>query len=152
MKEIKGELWDYHGKPNHVVCITTNATIKRDGTLVMGRGCAKEAKDRDPLLPYSLGAAIKEKGNIPALIKQSGRVNGRILSFPVKHNYWEKADLALIAYSAGQLHAIAKINPEMTFILPRPGCGNGHRTWEEVKPLLVGLPDNVWVISKGAKP
>jgi len=31
--------------------------------------------------------------------------------------------------------------------LPRPGCGNGHRTWEEVKPLLDGLPDNVWVIT-----
>ena len=28
------------------------------------------------------------------------------------------------------------------------GCGNGQLTWEEVRPLLEGLPDNVLVISK----
>lgn len=33
-------------------------------------------------------------------------------------------------------------------VLPRPGCGNGRLTWEQVKPVIKFLPDNVWVISR----
>lgn len=148
MKEITGELWDYYGKPNHVVCITTNATLKKDKSIVMGRGCALEAKRRDPALPYLLGDQVFRHGNVPVLVTVTGRDLGYFCSFPVKHNYWEVADLELIAQSAAHLKAIADKHPEMMFILPRPGCGNGRRTWEEVKPLLASLPDNVWVIRK----
>jgi len=149
MKEIKGELWDFYGKPGCVVCITTNGTIKKDGTIVMGRGCAREAKDRDPLLPFTLGWHVKETGNKPLLIVVSGTSNGLVCSFPVKHNWWEQADLSLIKESAHRLMDIIESSPEpRTFILPRPGCGNGKLTWEQVKPVLEFLPDNVWVISK----
>ena len=142
MKEIRGNLWDFYGKPGYVVCITTNGTLKKNGEAVMGRGCAKEAQKRIPRVAAKLGILIAEEGNVLNRIPSE-----MVLAFPVKHNWWEKADLTLIRRSAEQLKAR---DAEYIFILPRPGCGNGQRDWlREVKPLLeaVGLPDNVWVIS-----
>ena len=42
MIEIKGSLFN---EPCDAFCITTNGFIKKDGTCVMGRGCAKQAAD-----------------------------------------------------------------------------------------------------------
>ena len=41
MREVVGNLWTY---PADIRVITTNGTVKNDGTCVMGRGCAAEAK------------------------------------------------------------------------------------------------------------
>jgi hypothetical protein len=59
----------------------------------------------------------------------------------------EEADLVLIAASARQLRGLAEDRPEETFVLPRPGCGNGRLDWTVVRPLLLSLPDNVAVIT-----
>ncbi len=144
MREIKGNLWDYYGEPGYIVMLTTNGTVKRDGCAVMGRGCALEAKKRIPGIDKQLGHLLKRGTRRFCWLLDEGRV----MSFPVKHEWHQKADLTLIRDSAEFLTAFAKAHSkDMTYILPRPGCGNGHRTWEEVKPLLGGLPDNVWVIT-----
>ena len=39
MKEVFGDLWEFDG----TIAITTNGYLKRDGTCVMGRGCARQA-------------------------------------------------------------------------------------------------------------
>ncbi|HEV2379850.1 MAG TPA: hypothetical protein VG206_08650 [Terriglobia bacterium] len=31
-------------------------------------------------------------------------------------------------------------------LLSRPGCGNGWLRWQEVKPMVMMLSENVWVI------
>lgn len=142
MKEIHGELWDYYKQPYIVICITTNGFVKNNGRAVMGRGCAKEAALRIPQFPALLGYHIKREGNVPM------RLPGEpILTFPVKHVWWAEADLELIRKSAEFLKGC---NPDYTFVLPRPGCGNGRLDWPTVKRVLdeVGLPDNVWVISR----
>src|ERR1041384_5121667 len=100
MKEITGELWDFYGKPGYVVCITTNGTVRKDGACVMGRGCAREAAERNPALPYVIGDHIKRNGNTGFLITTTGRSPGLTYTFPVKHNWWEQADLELIRHSA----------------------------------------------------
>ncbi len=142
MIEVVGNLWDY---PADVRIITTNGTRRKDGECVMGRGCAKEAKDRFPALPKALGERIKAEGNHPYPFEEYG-----LISFPVKHNWYEKADLILIRTSALQLARM--LDPDKLYVLPRPGCGNGGRSWSEVRPLLKDLPDNVHVItfSEGA--
>lgn len=123
------------------VVITTNGTVKRGGACVMGRGIAKEAKDRYPGLDMSIGHTIITQGNHVHMI-------GDLCTFPVKHMYWDRADLELIKRSAEELSKIALENPDTLFILPRPGCGNGGRTWEEVCPIIEPiLPDNVHVIT-----
>lgn len=142
MQEIRGNLWDFHGKENIVICITTNGFVKNNGECVMGRGCAWEAACRNPALPRRLGTFIRENGNIPHMLTAS------IMSFPVKHAWWEKADMDLIAASSRRLREVAEQHPELTYILPRPGCGNGHLNWVDVRRVIVDiLPDNVSVIT-----
>lgn len=141
MIEVTGNLWDY---PADVRIITTNGSINSKGECVMGRGCAKEAKERFPSLAKDLGSRIKAEGNHPYAF-DSG-----IITFPVKHKWFEWADLLLIRTSVLQLKRM--LDPTKTYVMPRPGCGNGKRTWNEVRPLLADLPDNVHVISFPKEP
>ena len=144
MKEVFGNAWDY---PANVFCITTNGTVKSsDGAGVMGRGIAAEAKKRFPGIDKKLGNMICKHGNHVYLATDFG--SGDLCFFPVKHNWWEKADLNLIKRSAMELASIAEAFPETIFVLPRPGCGNGGLCWDLVKPVIEKiLPDNVHVIT-----
>ena len=57
-----GDMWDSYDDVN-MFCITTNNAIKKNGALVMGRGIAKEAKDRFPGLDLRLGSLITHHGD-----------------------------------------------------------------------------------------
>lgn len=141
MKDVHGDMWSYLDRKGFIICITTNGFIKNDGTGVMGAGCAKQAVDIYPDLPRLLGMSLKHRQNVVSSL------TSKILSFPVKHNWWEKADLKLIRKSAKELNKRALEKPDLKFILPRPGCGNGGLKWEKVKPILEFLPDNVIVVT-----
>jgi hypothetical protein len=145
MKEVTGNLWTY---PADFIVITTNGTVRADGSCVMGRGCAREAKEKFPGLAKKLGARIKKGGNHVEYFDQDdlgyvAEPTG-LYTFPVKHHWYEQADLDLIRQSVGELGRL--VLGFGTYVMPRPGCGNGQRTWEEVRPLLLDLPDNVHVI------
>lgn len=151
MKEIKGDLWEFYGKEGFAILITTNGFVRKDGKAVMGRGCAREAISKVGAdFPEMLGKAIKDHGNV--LLRPYGSDDTyrecRVLTFPVKHHWREKADLKLIRKSTLALEKLAKNSPDYVFVLPRPGCGNGQLRWRDVKPLLVDLPDNVLVIHR----
>jgi hypothetical protein len=122
--------------------ITTNGFVKNDGTLVMGRGTASQAKERYLGLEYELGKLVRSGGNICHFLNKR-----KLFTFPVKHRWMEDADLDLIARSSIQLGHIASASPRETFYLPRPGCGNGRLTWDVVKPYLEHLPNNVVCVS-----
>lgn len=141
MKEVYGNLWEL---PGDIRCITTNGFVKADGSAVMGRGCAKEAAQRFPKLPAELGERLRREGNT---LHYFGQYN--VLTFPVKHNWWEEADPALIRRMAAGLKHFAESMPHATILLPRPGCGNGKLKWEDVRSLLLAaeLPDNVHIVT-----
>lgn len=141
MKEATGDLWTF---PADWRVITTNGFVKRNGECVMGRGCAFEAKSRFKDLPAELGLRIKMQGNHAS---RFGEYN--LITFPVKHNWFEKADPDLIVRSARELENAMRIKDGIkgTVVMPRPGCGNGQLKWEDVKPLIEFLPDNVTVIT-----
>lgn len=128
MKEIEGNLWDY-AADNRVV-VTTNGTVKLNGQCVMGRGVARDAAKKFPDLPKQLGGLIKEHGNHVYLLPHG------LISFPVKHNWWELADLELIRRSADELATLWARELQMPVFLPRPGCGNGGLTWDKVRPVI----------------
>ena len=138
MIEIIGDMWDTEADAR---CITTNGFVKTNGECVMGRGNALQAKLRYPKLPKLLGDAIKQFGSRVHYFREY-----ELFSFPVKHNWWEKADIALIKDSYQEL--IDELNnlPNIhRVLLPRPGVGLGQLDWDnEVKPLL--LPDDGRII------
>jgi hypothetical protein len=140
MKEVTGNLWTF---PADVRVITTNGTVKKNGECVMGRGCAAEAKTKFPELPALLGDWLRSKGNIPVNFKFS-TCDFNLWTFPVKHNWYERADIALIAQSA-KYFADYFSHPELSeerIVLPRPGCGNGGLRWEDVRPVLEPILDD----------
>ena len=131
MREIQGNIWDYHGKGYWTV-ITTNGVVRKDGACVMGRGVAKQAAVRFPFFPYAVGKRIKEAGNYVHMFPSF-----KLISFPVKHNWWEKADIALIEKSCKNLADRADIYVTLSEVyMVRPGCGNGQLDWKDVKPIL----------------
>jgi hypothetical protein len=146
MKNIVGNLWNYAGDPKFILCITVNGFVKKNGEAVMGRGCALEAAQRYPQLPKELGAFIQKNGNVCST-NYYPETKQTILTFPVKHNWWEKADLELIKRSTETLRlAATSWLSDSIFILPKPGCKNGGLDWSEVEPIVSTLPDNVWCI------
>jgi hypothetical protein len=160
MKEARVELFSLMGRVDWL-CITTNGTRKNDGSAVMGRGCALQAKERWPELPAKLGRTIKQFGNLPhtlGAITKAGElweltqhhwnipspsIDGISIlwSFPVKHYWGEPASLGLIETSARMMMFEAK-DLDVEIALPLPGCGNGGRSWSEVGPILHSILDN----------
>ncbi len=129
MKEIVGDIWDYHRRGAWIV-VPTNGSVKTNGEAVMGRGLALQAKRKYPDVPKKLGESIRVNGNIVCQAPSVG-----LIFFPVKHKWFEVADLKLIEKSAKELKD-AVGNRDETVFLPRVGCGNGKLDWKDVKPIL----------------
>ena len=142
MLEVKGNIWDYYDEGNWVV-IPTNRTIKRNGEAVMGRGVALQAKLKRPDLPLFLGDLIRDFGNQVYRFDQ-----WRLLSFPLKDNWWELAKLSLIEVSLVQLkQAVGFASGVRSRVyLPRVGCGNGGLDWKDVKPILERYLDDRFIV------
>ncbi len=135
MKEVRGNLWTY---PAHVRVITTNGFVKNDGKAVMGRGCALEATKLYPDISLTLGNLLKKHGNHVNILRFGEFFpKDSLVSFPVKHHWYQEADLQLIERSCQELVALAgNYDHSTVFVLPRPGCGNGKLSWADVKPVL----------------
>lgn len=144
MKETMGNIWDFHTQ-GHWIVITTNGNVKSNGEAVMGKGIALECKRRFPTLPSSIGRKIKEEGNYPFYFPIS-----RIITFPTKHNWWEKADPKLIRRSAALLSQLCNEELSVDIVFPvymvRPGCASGGLRWDDVRPILEDYLDDRFVV------
>ena len=144
-------LWFFEAEAK---CITTNGFVKKNGEAVMGAGVAKQAKMHFPKLPAAVGKVISTLGNHVAPVYMAADLT--LFSFPVKHNWWEPADLELIERSAGELvewiNDISEVkqtrgaDPIERVALPRPGCGNGQLEWIDVRPVIKPILDDRFVI------
>lgn len=140
MIEVYGDLWTY---PADAKVITTNQFVRKDGKAVMGRGVARDAIMKFPEVQELLGQFLKYRGNDIYVLADPERTGSYyLLNFTVKKNWWEPADLGLIEESAIRLFTMCLDWDWKTIVLPRPGCGNGQRTWEEVKPVLEPILDD----------
>lgn len=144
MKEIKGDIWDFKAK-GHPIVVATNGDINGRGECVMGRGVALQAKRRYPALPGEIGTCLLNGGNRVRYFKKYN-----VFTFPVKHHYYEKADIRLLEWSARDLAGLvsgAKLKLKLPVYLPRVGCGNGKLRWErEVKPVLLKYLDDRFTV------
>lgn len=158
MLEAYGDIWDLAPDYDAVV-ITTNGYVKKNGEAVLGRGIAKEAKERFPRFAFDLGVAIQKNGNYPMAVGYEGTEHW-VLTLPVKpivgpsgEPGWKvSADIELITSSIPKMiEIIDRINtigdyPITKIIMPRPGCGNGKLKWEDVKPVIEPLLDDRFTV------
>ena len=152
MKEEFGDIWQLRSKLKaDAVVITTNGFVKKNGEAVMGRGIALEAAKKYKDFPARLGNVITQFGNI-VWPHEFDMWNGEadyqdlLITMPVKHNWWEKADIALIKESTQNLTWMADDLGIKTILVPRPGCGNGGLKWVDVKPIIEPYLDDRFVI------
>lgn len=160
MIELRGNIWDIAPEGSLIV-ITTNGFVKRDGSCVMGKGIAFEAKNRYPNIEFTLGRLITHhNGNVVQFL------NDRIIAFPVKPDSirfdssrddvvrhmrdkfqhgtlipgWAcKADIEIIRQSCLELRGLLSTDRRQVY-MPRPGCGAGELDWErDVKPVVEPL-------------
>lgn len=162
MIEVYGNLWTH---PADLHVITTNGFVKKDGSNVMGRGCAQEASKRYPVLPKALGAKITEFGNNVYLFPTIS-----LATYPVKRHHdickpnksnvvthmqkqfepgsivpgWAlKAEINVIQHSAYQLVQLMDNNPQYKIaVLPRVGAGAGELQWNDVKEYIEHILDD----------
>lgn len=158
MKIEIGNLWN---STDDIILVTTNATVKKNGEVVMGRGAAKEAKEKFPLFPKIIGDQISthyssggEYGLLilhPYTVLEEERVYGKYLgAFQVKYNWWEDANLNLIRYSTNLLYsAMNNQFKDMTCSMNFPGIGNGRVSYKDVLKVVSRLPDNVSLYMRG---
>lgn len=138
MQEIIGNLWDYDGRG--LLALTTNGSLSRDKRAILGRGCARQAGERFPQLAERLGALLDLHGN------HVHELGDGLVSFPVEETAWSLPDLRLIRRSAEELRRLADRNLYRLIVVPRPGCGLGGLRWPEVRPLLVDLFDERFLV------
>jgi hypothetical protein len=141
MIELTGNLWNYHAA-SIPICITVNGAIRRDGACVMGRGLAKQAAQKFPQLPYTIGMLFKQREGM----RVCALPEYCMFTFPVKYHWSDTGDLDLIELSGFQLKELVDGEKFETVALPRPGCGNGRLKWEDVKPRLHMLDDRFEVV------
>lgn len=133
MIEVVGDMWTY---PAEWRCITTNGMVKNDGCLVMGGGCALEAKQRYPGIDHKLGTMVEAFGNKPYTIELY-----KLITLPTKHDWKDNSDIDLIVYGAKILAEFVKVNNIKSIVIPRPGCGLGGLNWDDVKKVLEPIFD-----------
>lgn len=161
---INEDIWNSHVD---LIAITTNSHITTLPALVMGRGLAKQAKERYPELPRIAVETIREKTHYhtadnypvygfittftssePYELSPRDRVMGL---FQVKYDFRVRASLALIGYSVGCLnnwlyhYHPRELKPDYRVALNFPGISNGGLHEEQVLPLLEDLDDRVLI-------
>lgn len=155
MKLLSGNLWD---SKDEIIFVTTNSYVKRDGSLVMGKGAAFEMKEKFPFLPSIFGdQIIRHFGQLGkyGLLLATATENSQILPylgvgiFQVKYHFKEKADLELVKYSTNLLSYFMETHPEVSISMNFPAIGYGQRTIEEILPIVSVLPDNISLYLKG---
>ena len=167
LEEI-GDAFDLMEGPTDALCITTNGTLKNDGSIVAGRGIALQAKTKWQWFARVVGDLVYTQGNhvhlltlvdgdyffprfdpVMDCIDPIPDLWNHVLSFPVKGHWKDDACPKLIERSAIELMAIVRAFDLKRVILPRPGCGNGGLAWEDVKGILGPiLDDRVVVVTK----
>jgi len=132
-------------KPVVLLC-TTNAALTHERKLVMGRGAAEEFKRYFPGCDAQFGLMVSKLGSNYGVLVYQYQFQIAIGAFQVKCHWLEAATLSLIVASTSILDRLAReVWSNWEIRLNFPGIGNGGLDIKDVKPLLLGLPDNVTI-------
>lgn len=163
-----GDMWSAWDEAD-LFLVTTSATCSMVGTaLVMGRGAAKEARDRFAhyRIDYALGAAVQAKVG-GAIIDHDTRYKvydryhlivsdkwpeAKLGIFQTKEWFSRPSDEMLISLSCNALSDWVSRGRELlgrdpVVHLNCPGIGHGRLNFEQVEPYIKELPScvNIWL-------
>jgi hypothetical protein len=131
---------------SHLVLVTTNSYIRRDGALVMGRGAAKQLANLYPDVPYEFGRRVGcSLAQYGLFWMGQTAMRPALGAFQVKWHFKEQANLDLILDSSRMLKDVAQKCADSRIDMNYPGIGNGRLSYDIVDPLLQDLPDNVHI-------
>src|SRR6476619_1193586 len=93
----RGNMWDVFGKTD-LFLITTNPIVRKDGAIVMGRGIAKQARERFPPLPHLFAKSYKEAIDhqayddilMPTNVGIIGGFDGQLIGWFMVKNHWKE--------------------------------------------------------------
>ena len=146
----KGEMWDALDEAD-LFLVTTNSTIKKDGSLVMGRGMALQAKNRFKDLDVLAGRVIVKKGlenSIYGILMSFYFAQPNLGLFQSKIHYSDMATANVIQRSANTLRIVVRSLGLKNVHLNFPGIGNGRLDAKYVIPVLEeeldSLPVTIW--------
>jgi hypothetical protein len=126
---------------NEIYMFTANSTLKNDGKLVMGAGCAKTVRDTYHGIDKMFGDKIGHLSEFNVLfVKHNEQWIG---AFQTKINWQESSPMFIVMDSVNKLTRIANERPLWTFHLPCPAINHGGQKVEDILPMLEQLPDNV---------
>lgn len=127
---------------------TGNSTITKYGRLVMGRGLARQVRDRLHGVDWAIAQAIGRRSVYGVAVASEPFRVGRaaVGAFQVKRFWGDAADPALIAHSVSCLNELLSRQPAgYRVVLNYPGIGNGRLSVEQVAPLLEAFDDRVTI-------
>lgn len=141
----KGDMWTAYPTAD-LFCVTSNATLKQNGELVMGAGIAGEVRRCFPGLPRLIGKKlISVYGESRVLPDYGFYLLGKMALFQTKRLWHKKAELGLIELSTRGLLAYCQEHPLAQVHLNFPGIGRGGLPRNRVLPIIEVLPDSVTV-------
>lgn len=149
----KKDLWGPVAAPGFYV-VTTNGTLKKDGSLVMGKGAALQALERHSNLPaiagrevyyHSTGIANTDHlyGFLPVIYPHEDTPG--IGLFQVKWSFRNSASIELIKMSVSMLTQFLELRKGISVRMNFPGIGAGGLLRSVVEPYLYRLPQTVTV-------
>jgi hypothetical protein len=146
-----GNMWE--DSRADLLLFTGNATVRRDGALVMGRGAALQAQVKFLNCNRAFGSLINHyykdhmAGTPYGLLIHPDMNRPKLGCFQVKRHYAEPADLDIIYHSTSMLLALAEQYQlrKLSIALNFPGIGYSRLQESDVIEIISCLPDNVEV-------
>lgn len=117
-------------------CFTSNATLNKEGELVMGAGSALTIKGMYPELPKVFGSMLKNRKTYGAMIDYSSK----IIAFQTKVDWKEDSKTNIIKNSVYRLHEMMNSMDDCLIGLPIPGIGYGRMSRLYSLSLISKLP------------
>lgn len=131
LQHVSDDIWNYSN--SHYVVIPTNARG------VMGRGLAYQAKKKYPglqlLYRSHCDSLDLETACWPACLPPFSK----LILFPVKKNWADRASVGLIVDNLNRLEAgncFCTLDENIPIAMPELGCGFGELDWKTIGPVI----------------